>query len=1240
MRCPSDLVQILITIAIYSSLSTSTLASPIVCPYDNTTIGYEEKESLETALVDSNETTVVLCPNTTFYISNLTIASDNTTLSCGSDGNVENACSMVSIDGGPILWIDNGVGNIVVQGVTFEGVYEPETVSYAHSSLNATVIFQECQWLEQNITACYADIETLQIALKNENASKSFVICPESVFNLTDSNSALIIQEDNVTIQCGESGVVEDKCTLWGGEDQVTITGDGALLKGLTLIGSERVSVLLTGNGTTRMESCEWSSHEGLAVIMTYSGDLSSIPVLSDDQNKSLSAEQASEVILQRGFFENNNVEMSVVTILEGTISSSHNVFSGNSGNATIYSKGVTTVEHSCFSENEATFPGEIVVTKAMLVEGNYSSNEGIKNAVGGLGDCFGIFAYDTVSCMEFEPAESCPVPSIAPTEETFCISDWEFLISALNNHTNNTGFMALPICTNSVFDFLAEDLEPLRITSNNIMLKCIGSGCLFSGGSRHLILEGSVSNITVVGITFTDVEGADSTTIYGNFSGPSSITFQDCHWIGNAGKTVIELIDTSHVDEPIEIPAEISADDIPDINDAPSAMNDDIFFREMEEDTGTSFFCNNCVFENNSVTEEILTTTGISLELSEVLFQSNSALQSIVHAGKNDDFSLSSSCFYENTYGSVLVDANLINSISERNFGASNFNPSGLQPCNGLGDIATCKAFDLDACNIDDPNPCYDDWSTLRKALEERDEGIKSDFMLCKDTLFFADDHITIGSGNVSIICHEDYSSFDGNCTIKGNQTHFLLKGRASSSMRFQGISFEDSGSISIKVFASNNSHAEFNNCSWKENGGQSVILVYNEIDGALFGGQNIGNLSGSSSKAMTTRFQSCEFKSNNVDFATIAVVDGDMSFTSTLFDKNAAMKTGILIGLKGAVLSLLSSVFSENEAQASGIIYIDSASELKEHDSNTFGVNTTDCQGIFRLKNESCLLDGICDGSCTPFDIASASLSPSMVSSLTSSPTMMSFPPNTNNKNLLILKKASLSALTIINIMIIILTVGAGIFSCYKCQKIHNSPMTKRSSQDSALSADKSNTMLRKNSSQFTLSRIDEGDEIEDVEESALLDRRDESDDESCSSSTTENNSISNTSLVEAAETQRTLENESSAGPNSRTSLMSESTGNSRSSKIRKNEESESELSFASYSNLFDEVVNDSYRSFVDTPSETQVKTKKNILKRAQRKVGKKISKIVTKDNGTKEYGTEDQPLYSDSDGETSFA
>mmetsp|Transcript_17184 Transcript_17184/g.25400 ORF Transcript_17184/g.25400 Transcript_17184/m.25400 type:complete len:1241 (+) Transcript_17184:151-3873(+) len=1240
MRYPVGLKQVFISIAIYSSLSTLPLASTTTnCSHDNTTIGYEEKDSLETALAESNETMFVLCPNTTFHISNLTIASDNTTLSCGSDGNVDNECIIVSIDGEPIFWIDDGVESVVMQGITFEGVNESGTVSYANSSLNANVLFQKCQWLEQNITSCYDDIIVLQTALENQKAGETFVICPQSVLNLTDSNSSLIIQKENLTIQCGDSGAVEDKCTVWGGDYQVKIIGDGALLKGLTLIGSEHVSVLLAGNGTTRIESCEFLSHDGVAVILAYNGDMSTIPGISSGQNTSLSVEHASEVILESAFFEDNHVEMGVVTILEGNLSSYGNTFYGNSGNATIYSRGFTTVEHSCFTENEATLPGEIVVTKAILVEGNYSSNEGVQNAVGGLGDCFGIFAFDTVSCLEFESAESCHIssllPSIAPSEVFFCISDWEYLTSAINNHTNATSFAIFNICNNTEFDFLADELEPLKIASNNVMLKCIGSSCLFSGGSRHIILEGSISNITVVGITFSDVEGDDS-AIYGNLSRPSLITFQDCHWARNKGRAVIELQDASYVDEPI--PAEMvpdSADDIPPDDDVLS-------FREMEElDTETNFICKNCIFENNSVTDGILTTSGVALELSEVLFQSNSASQSIVQTGKNDDFSLSSSCFFGNSYGSVLVDSNLIHSLSERNFGASNFNPSGLQSCNGLGDIATCKTFDSEACSIDDPTPCYDDWSTLREDLQKRDDGAKNTFMLCKDTLLFADSHITIDSGNVSIICHQNDSLVDGNCTVKGNQTHFIIKGRASSRTRFQGLSFEGSESISIKAFASNNSEAVFSNCTWKDNGGASTILVYNEMDGALFSGQNIGNLSASSPKAMRTRFESCAFTSNKADFATVAVVHSDATFTSTLFDNNTVLKTGILVGLKGATISLLSSIFKENAAQGAGIILIDATSEVKEYDSETFAYNTTGCQGIFELENKSCLPDGICNGSCTSFNAAFSTISPSIISSSTTSPTIINIPPNPNNRDSLNLQKASFSALTVINIIVIILTVGSGILSCYKCQKIHNGPMAKKFSQDSALSADKSKVMVRKSSSQFTLTRIDEGDEIEEVEEGKLLATRDEDDDDSCSSFNSDHKSASKASLVESTGSQRSLESESNTRTNSRASLMSESTANSRSSRMKKKENgSESDLSFASYSNLFDEVVNDSYRSLVDQSSETQVKTKKSILKRAKRKVGKKISKIVTKDNSTKDTGTEDQPLYTDSDDDTSFS
>mmetsp|Transcript_25365 Transcript_25365/g.38451 ORF Transcript_25365/g.38451 Transcript_25365/m.38451 type:complete len:1326 (-) Transcript_25365:194-4171(-) len=1314
MRCSLCLQQVITLITFFSFLSTSSQAFTDVCSYDNTTVGYYNTSALETALVTSNETLFILCPNTTFYASNLTIVRDDTMLSCGSDVNVDNVCIIVSSDGEPIIRINEGVENIVVQGMTFEGVNESGTVSYYNSNSNGTVLFQECQWIEQRSQSCYNDLDDLQTALVDQEAGQAFVVCPESTLNLTGSNSSLIITEDNVTIQCGDMGIIEDKCTLLGGDIQVKIMGDGLLLHGLIFLESMGVSVLLTGNGTVHIDSCEWSSHNGIAVIMAYQGDMSMMPQLSLDQNLSSSTDQTSRLIIEGSLFKNNHVEMGIVTMLEGNISSHSSTFLKNSGSTTIYSKGHTLVENSCFSDNEATLPGEVVVAEVMLVEGNYSSNQGIKNVVGGLGDCFGIFAVDTVACLQFELAESCPVhnsspapsispagepslpsngvisfqpsddllnitdtPSIAPSvsnlpstlpyhsnqpslslslapslsifpsssvsptllnnSETQCIFNWTDLSSQINSH-DEASFTMFTLCSDTHFDFSAGELEPLKITSSNLILKCFDSTCEFSGGLRHIILEGSIQNVTIVGITFSDVEGVKSSTIYGNLSSPASITFQDCQWFRNKGRAVIELHDSSSVDgilqDPVPVPALPVPDELP-------GDDDDIFFRrEMEDaDAETSFTCNHCIFENNTVSEEILTATGVSLELSEVLFQTNDASESIVHTSKDDNFLLSSSCFFGNTYGSVLVNTNLINSISERNFGASNFNPSGLQSCNGLGDIATCETFDSPACSIDDNNAameyeCYDNWSALRASLQNFDENSNNTFTLCENSVLFAEEHITIDSGDVSILCHKDSLNDDDNCTVKGNTTHFLLEGRASSSIRFQGISFEGSDSTSIKAFGSNNSEVIFINCTWKENGGTSAVLIYNEFDGALFDGQNIGNLSASSSKAMSAIFEFCEFTSNTADFATVAIVDGNITFTSTLFRQNSFMKTGAIACLKGTVLALFSSVFRENESQTAGTIFMDSVSKLEDHDANIFEYTNniekaTECEGIFRLDNESCLIEGICAGSCIPFNTVSSPPSTSITLLSTSSPTATVKVPSIK------LQKASLSAVIVINIIVIFLTIGSCIFACYKCHMIHNGPLLKKSSQDSVQSADASKVLNRKSSSQFTLCRIDECEEAEEGEE-ALLQDTDEEGQDSCSSFHDENKSASNVSLNLQEDSQRSLDNESSKRSNSRSSLISEARS-SRSS-LKKGAESESDLSFASYSNLYDEVVNDSYRSLVDMPPENQVKAKKNILKRAQRKVGKKISKIVTKDSSAKDAGKdtgkEDQPLYTDSD------
>ena len=152
--------------------------------------------------------------------------------------------------------------------------------------------------------SCYDDIINFQNALmKNETAGQTFIICPNSVFNLTDVGVSLLILENNVTIQCGDNGLRENNCVLWGGNDQITIEGDETYLLGLTLIASNRVSVLSKSSGKVYTKDCEWSMHKGLAVVMVYRGDMLSIPELFENQNALQASGQVAEVIVEGCLF-------------------------------------------------------------------------------------------------------------------------------------------------------------------------------------------------------------------------------------------------------------------------------------------------------------------------------------------------------------------------------------------------------------------------------------------------------------------------------------------------------------------------------------------------------------------------------------------------------------------------------------------------------------------------------------------------------------------------------------------------------------------------------------------------------------------------------------------------------------------------------------------------------------------------------------------------------------------------
>jgi hypothetical protein len=905
---------------------------------------------------------------------------------------------------------------------------------------------------------------------------------------------------------------------------------------------------------------------------------------------------------------------VATIANIKGGVLSVDTTYEGNTGEAVITTTGQTSILRSCFVGNTVTDVGVIHIADTSLLTG-YSMNYGNGN-IGDAAGCFGMYAEDDGSCIEFsapfcaitsddpagEPSmfpslapsdrptnEASPlistilptlpqsgtpsispsfnetstspsivptlipsfipsifssnvpsmipsaVPSLAPSflpsvmnetsnlpsitpslsmsptnltltpstseqpshlDDGSCISSWDSILARANTESGGT----IVICNATEIDF-SQGLEPLQLNTSNVVVDC--PSCVFRAGDQHIILQGSVSNIVIRGITFI---GAASQSVLASLSIPSSVVFEDCTWVNNSGNAAVRLDNVDFVPPPI------GGDQAPS-DDIVTDKDDDLFRdRALQDSSQVSFGCDGCVFESNVGQDGILVSSGVSLDLFKVIFDSNQSDKDIVNA-ENAEVAISSSCFLENRYGDRLLETDFSLLFSELNFGEGNIKTGGLEACDGLGSAVLCLPFEATSClatgenstaptnpPLVDGGPCFSDWDILSDAFADTAAGNKSVFVLCENSVIDATAAILI-ENDAAVQCGVGGSS-DNNCTITGGESHFILKGSAMS-VSFVGIKFEKAEAISIRAFAASDSRAIFSHCTWAEHLGPAVVLVYNEIDGLEYTDESVDNLVSSDRPAMNTTFEFCYFHANEPTYGALAVVDGKTEVISSAFEANELMTAGAIVGTRGTELSLLSSCFIKNQALISGTVYLDSLSELVT-DKLVFGSANVaggegDCQGILESTLDTCLMDGICIGFCSPFKAGACDLpfvdftpEPTSPPIIDGNSTQDSDKDNQKEPIPIMLESASLNALVIVNILIVILTICGWVYMYLRCKKKHLEPHHKEDGPSNPEAAD----LLGNLGGKLGFGKknlptvIEENDEEEDDDESVFND------------------------------------------------------------------------------------------------------------------------------------------------------
>jgi len=868
---------------------------------------------------------------------------------------------------------------------------------------------------------CYSNWEQLLFSLLNSGGDENFTICRDTTFELNETSLPLIVRSSDITLRCGVLGQRENNCTIVGGVQQLVVIGDSknARVEGITFVGTANsTAVFGLGNVTSdaAFYDCEFSGHRGIAAFIVASSQtfdhvgLRHMEMLFSEiahrilQLSTLPDKMYPAMIVRFNncLFNANFVNIAPLANLGGKVYVENCQFKKNSGEiggvVTIFS-GRLSLASSCFIQNKGTLAGSVLLeSRSMLLE--ESENYGTKNTA--LVDCNGVIFADNKTCVDFNSKE-CRVeiqgssPSFSPTnlgssENTTCFSDWEIFYSAVFAAKGGEKFRICQDTTFKLEEYVDSGLVPLFITASNIDIEC-GSrqkSCRFSGGTRHVEFRGSVTNVHLRGLVFTN---ATESSIFASLTSPMEITFDDCEWIHNTGNATITAIDPSYLGLS---PSTQTTDDI-------LAGGDDSLIggRVLNYDAFSDLICNLCVFEANAASGAIIAINGANLTLNAVHF-SNNNVQGYLIVADNGMVTMTDSCLSGNAPGQGTFNG----AIS----GAGNF--AGNDGSMGTSNLK----FDSDRCSADEKQ-CYGTWFDLSTAVSTAGNSSMI-YTLCENT------HLVVGSTS-SIHVQRKGTQFrcgmegrsTGNCVVHGGVTQFLITGTPTGVV-FAGITFTGATVASIYASGELAARAEISDCSFVNNTGMASILLYNgNLSTSGRADQrrrhSISDLTPPATRSMSINLRFCTFKGNVHDLAPIAALSGNLDAKDCEFQGNTGVSGGIVMLFNGG-MTVADSCFSSNIASLSGGILVDKNSTAKEDNNYSDGntVSNGTCKDLFSAV--VCKSEGVCNGSCIDFSAAACeaenppTTSPTIVA--TSIPSFFGGEIDPTNENLKCLKTSAL--------------------------------------------------------------------------------------------------------------------------------------------------------------------------------------------------------------------------------------
>ena len=246
---------------------------------------------------------------------------------------------------------------------------------------------------------CHDDWDTLKNAVENkiidgvvvvsQIGSLHFKICPEST--LYANSGPIVIDYDDVTVQCGGSGLKSDNCQVVGGFVQFHIIGSAKNVKltGLRMTSSTGSSVVAAGAAaaTLQISDCEWMSNTGAsAVLIRHNAAIDNSTGTLDIMSMLDSSGPAMTVGMSDVGFMQNVLTHGTVVNVGGSLMIDKGRFNGNEiklGDVVVSNNGALSISNSCFDNSASMAPGTIFIDDTSFLKEN-GNNFGWDNTDGG----------------------------------------------------------------------------------------------------------------------------------------------------------------------------------------------------------------------------------------------------------------------------------------------------------------------------------------------------------------------------------------------------------------------------------------------------------------------------------------------------------------------------------------------------------------------------------------------------------------------------------------------------------------------------------------------------------------------------------------------------------------------------------------------------------------------------------------------------------------------------------------